>query len=153
VFTDFAVAQREYAHLAAQVETMPPTEDPQDRTWDRPEAGAYIEEDDGDFEVRAWRVPISHTPPSIPAEKAGPRMLEAAEALALLPDGDMIHTFTGRGSIAFGADWDRAGIEDLIRQQGATIAEGQAKAMGHGLVVWREPGRKDPLFVETRAGS
>jgi hypothetical protein len=72
----------------------------------------------------------------------------ADEAIAMLPDGETVHTFRSGVGILIGADWDR---DDLIRAIRANKCEQggeQCTAMGHGLVVWTS--ETNPLFVETR---
>lgn len=74
--------------------------------------------------------------------------LDYEEAVAMLADGDMIHTFTNpSASVLVGADWDRAEILEILRGH-VELAGPQATAMGHGLVVERGPG--EWLYIETR---
>lgn len=72
--------------------------------------------------------------------------LTAEEAIAMLPDGETVHTFRGGGMLLLGADWDRAEILELIRNHLCELAGPGATAMGHGLYVHDGSG----LFVATR---
>ena len=70
------------------------------------------------------------------------------EAVALLPDGDYVHTFRNPSGILLGADWARERIlhllrrADVIHQTGGTAAN-----MGHGICITH---RNEPLFIATR---
>ena len=72
------------------------------------------------------------------------------EAVALLPDGERIHTFLDGGTALIGANWDRADILALLREAGPEIeATGPAaRSVGHGLAAYRPDGV--PVFIETR---
>ena len=80
------------------------------------------------------------------------RFITADEAIALLPEGDEIHTFYQMGGALVGADWDRADIlQKLVECDKIEIAGDQARAMGHGLAVYRSDSKwqSEVLFVET----
>jgi hypothetical protein len=82
-------------------------------------------------------------------DNSEPQELTYSEAVALLPDGDEIHTVVQLGSILLGADWDRADILELLRTSPRLDVTGPAaQASGHGLAAQRDDGR--PLFIETR---
>ncbi len=72
--------------------------------------------------------------------------LTTEQALALLPDGDRIHTFRGGGGLMLGADWDRPELEQCIRDNECELSGPAATSMGHGLFVHDGRG----LFVDTR---
>jgi hypothetical protein len=75
--------------------------------------------------------------------------LDAAAAIAMLPDRDTVHVVSnGTAGVLIGADWDRPAVEELIRANGAELS-GPA-ASGHGLFV-AVGGRR--LFIETRKGT
>lgn len=77
--------------------------------------------------------------------------LTAEQAIAMLPDGDEIHTYMNPAvDVLAGANWSRERVVELI-ESGAQcgLAGPLATRMGHGLVVMHETG---PLFVETREG-
>ena len=58
------------------------------------------------------------------------------QAEAMLPDGDVIHTFRNPGANALiGADWPRADVLQKLRDGKPELAGGMATRMGHGLVV------------------
>jgi hypothetical protein len=79
-----------------------------------------------------------------------PQELSYAEAVALLPDGEEIHTFMQGGSILLGADWSRAHILDLLRTSPRREVTGaHAQAMSHGLAAIDEDDRT--VFIETRS--
>lgn len=69
------------------------------------------------------------------------------QAVALLPDGERVHTFLDGGMALIGADWDRDQVLALLRDGRPELSGEQATAMQHGLVAFRETG---PVFIETR---
>jgi hypothetical protein len=77
--------------------------------------------------------------------------LSYEEAVALLPDGDRIHTFLDAG-ILVGADWDRAEILRLLeRTERREVTGPAAQSFGHGLAAYR--GDSVPVFIKTRAAA
>lgn len=71
-------------------------------------------------------------------------MLTAGEAIALLPEGECVHTFTPR---MIGADHERSRLLAAIEEaEERYLATGMARATGHGLVIWSEG--HGALFVE-----
>jgi hypothetical protein len=79
-------------------------------------------------------------------------LLSYEEAVALLPDGDRIHTFLDAGISIIGADWDRAEILALLdRTERREVTGPAAQGSGHGLAAYREDGV--PVFIKTRPGS
>jgi len=80
------------------------------------------------------------------------QLLTYDEAVALLPDGDDIHTFLDGGIALIGADWDRAAILLLLENTERREVTGPAaQSMGHGLAAYRADGK--PVFIETRKAS
>lgn len=76
-------------------------------------------------------------------------LLDPEAAIAMLPDGDRIHTFRNPNGFCLGADWDRTELIETIQTAiQRELAGPLASAMGHGLVVWTD--ERSPLFVETR---
>ena len=74
------------------------------------------------------------------------------QALGLLPEGDIVHTFRNPGGMMLGADWSRAAIEEeILRAEKRELTGGMAKAMGHGLVLFPKGAQRqgDLLFVAT----
>jgi len=70
------------------------------------------------------------------------------EAVALLPDGDRIHTFVNPAGILIGADWDRDGVLSLLRDADRREVSGPAaQSFGHGLAAWRDG---KPVFIQAR---
>jgi len=62
--------------------------------------------------------------------------LTVDEALAMLPEGDHIHTFRGGVGMMIGADWDRADVVTAIREtQRRELSGAVASAMGHRLCI------------------
>ena len=57
-------------------------------------------------------------------------------AVAMLVDGDTIHTFRGRIPCLVGADRSRKAVIDLIEKHGAELSGPGATMMGHGLAVY-----------------
>lgn len=77
-----------------------------------------------------------------------PEELTYDEAVALLPDGDQVHTFVNPGGILVGAHWERADVLAALRNSPVRIVSGpSAQSFGHGLAVF-ERGRY--VFIETR---
>lgn len=83
----------------------------------------------------------------------GKRFITEEEALALLPEGDTIHTFISNGGYTLlGTDWDRAEIEaKLHNAEVIEIAGENARSMQHGLAVYNKTDKywSDVLFVQT----
>lgn len=81
------------------------------------------------------------------------QLLSYDEAVALLPDGDTIHTFLDGGVSLIGADWDRSAILALLRDAHPEIevTGPAAQSMGHGMAAYRADGT--PVFIETRKAS
>ena len=79
---------------------------------------------------------------------SGPEYLTYDEAVALLPDGEQIHTFLDGGLALIGADWDRQQVLDLLAATSQREVTGPgAQSMGHGLAAYRDG---EPVFIETR---
>ena len=77
------------------------------------------------------------------------QLLSYDEAVALLPDGDSVHTLLDGGFALIGADWDRADILALLETTARREVTGAAaQSMGHGLAAYRADGK--PVFIETR---
>jgi len=76
-------------------------------------------------------------------------LLTYDEAVALLPDGDEIHTFVNPAvNMLVGTDWGREQVLDLLRTTDRREVTGeQAQAMHHGLAAFRDG---YPVFIETR---
>jgi len=76
------------------------------------------------------------------------QLLSYGEAVALLPDGERIHTFTDGGVALIGADWDRADVLELLETTERREVTGpSAQGLGHGLAAFRDG---EPVFIETR---
>lgn len=76
------------------------------------------------------------------------------EAIQALPAEGRIHTqLESRSGMLFGADWDRADVEQAIREAGyAVVTTGMAKAVGKGIVIEHYASEGAPLFIQTRQG-
>lgn len=72
------------------------------------------------------------------------------QAVALLPDGDEVHTFLNPGGILVGANWPREKILEVIKEHGAEVSGDQAQRMKHGIVI-TQYGSHGPLFIETKS--
>ena len=71
------------------------------------------------------------------------------DAVNLLPDGDMIHTFRTAGPVLIGAHHERDQLINAIRKAPKIEVTGPAaQSMGHGMAICDENGL---LFIETRA--
>jgi hypothetical protein len=76
-------------------------------------------------------------------------LLSYDEAVALLPDGDRIHTFLDAGIALIGGAWSRTRILDLLAATDRREVTGpSAQSSGHGLAAYREDGT--PVFIKTR---
>jgi hypothetical protein len=74
--------------------------------------------------------------------------LAYAQAVAMLPDGEQVHTFANPdGGMLLGADWDRAAVLELLREGRPELSGSAATRMGHGIVAFRPSG---PVFIATR---
>lgn len=70
------------------------------------------------------------------------------QAVSLIGEGDIIHTFRNGGGMVFGADWGRESLIEAFEKYESTLeltGEG-ARRMGHGLAFRDNYGA---LFVET----
>ena len=74
--------------------------------------------------------------------------LSAAEAEAMLPEGETIHTFRQAGPALIGASLERSQIISALQTRRPELSGAQATAMKHGLVVFDDYGA---LFIETVA--
>jgi hypothetical protein len=73
--------------------------------------------------------------------------LTAEQAIAMLPDGEQIHTFRNPApSLMIGADWDRADVVKAIRKHGVELSGEAATAAGYGLALFDGSW----LFIKTR---
>jgi hypothetical protein len=78
-------------------------------------------------------------------------LLDFDEAVALLPDGERIHTFLDGGVTLIGARWDREDVLALLRETDRREVTGPAaQSYGHGLAAYRHG---EPVFIETRRES
>lgn len=74
--------------------------------------------------------------------------LTVEQAIAMLPQKELVHVFRNPSGMLVGADWRRADAEELVRRSRERRTAGpMASALGHGLAVRAENGRT--LFVET----
>ena len=73
--------------------------------------------------------------------------LTPEQAIALLPDGEYVHTFRNPAGILLGADHDRATLEVAIRDaKTRELAGPMATSMKHGLLIMDDVGY---LFIAT----
>lgn len=81
-------------------------------------------------------------------------VLTPEEAIAMLPEGELVHTFRNPSPGAmFGSDWSRASIEEEIRNAAYRELAGPIMTdMGHGLVLFPKSAKYqgDLLFVATK---
>ena len=68
------------------------------------------------------------------------------QAIALLPEGDHIHTFRSSPGVLIGADWDRENLLLHMQKYPPELSGPAATAMHHGMVLIDENG---PLFIAT----
>lgn len=71
------------------------------------------------------------------------------QAVKMLPDEERIHTFRSVGPVILGADHDKVGLIETMKeyQDKIELSGKNATAMGHGIVLTDDKG---PLFVETK---
>ena len=80
-----------------------------------------------------------------------PVELTADEAIAMLPEGNTIHTFRNPAlDVLIGADWSRNEIIDYIKNHPMQLSGETATSMNHGIVAGN--GRGEYLFIETKKG-
>ena len=77
--------------------------------------------------------------------------ITAEQAIAILPEGETVHTFYNGPLMLVGADWQRSEVEDKIKKSDFRELTGPgAKGMHHGLCVYNEGDTQgDILFIET----
>jgi hypothetical protein len=75
------------------------------------------------------------------------KKLSLEQALELLPDADLIHTFRNNGKPS-GIHWPREAIVERFRTHGVEYAGDDARRHNHGLCSFDES--SGWLFVETR---
>lgn len=80
--------------------------------------------------------------------------LSYEDAVALLPDGDYIHTMTNPGmNMIVGCDWQRADVLQLLKTGKPELAGRMASGMGHGIVCFRKVhdngDLSDPIYIKT----
>ena len=77
-----------------------------------------------------------------------PQTIDYEAAVALLPDGDDVHTFRSGAFSLVGADWKREKILALLKVADEIhVTGGMAQGMGHGMAVQDDYGW---LFIATR---
>lgn len=77
-----------------------------------------------------------------------PTTIDYDGAVAMLPDGERIHTFREAGTLLLGADMSRERALQLLREAPEILLTGpEAQAMRHGLAVDSD----GILFIETKS--
>jgi hypothetical protein len=74
-------------------------------------------------------------------------ILSPADAIAMLPDGETVHTFRQGGPCLIGADWDRNDLIKALNKYEVEVTGEQAQAMHHGMAFCDKYGW---VFVETK---
>lgn len=69
------------------------------------------------------------------------------QAIALLPDGEYIHTYRQIGPNLIGADWERSEIINAMDKYKFELTGPLASSMGHGMAFEDEHGF---LFIATK---
>ncbi len=94
--------------------------------------------------VRDWLAALNQPPaPSLDKDAT---FITKEEALSMLVDGDLIHTFRGQ-VVPVGADWPRASILAAMDKYAFELSGPVATAGGHGMAFRDEHGI---VFVETK---
>ena len=76
----------------------------------------------------------------------GRKELSVAEAVAMLPETEMIHTFRPGIFVMIGCDWSRAEIIEAFEKYGVELSGPRATEMNHGVVFFDDSGA---VFVAT----
>lgn len=82
------------------------------------------------------------------------RFITADEAIALLPDAELIHTFYNTPPVLCGADWDRQEVIDLLKSADNIEITGEhARSVNHGLAAYSNDAKwqSEILFIQTDA--
>ncbi len=74
-------------------------------------------------------------------------VLTKEQAINMLPNKEMIHTFRQGGPTLIGADWDKKDLIEAINKYEVELTGEQARSMGHGMALYDEHGW---LFIETK---
>lgn len=74
-------------------------------------------------------------------------VLTKEQAKAMLPEGEVVHTFRGRAMMLIGVDWGRAEIIEAIEKYPVELSGPMATGMGHGMCLEDERGW---LFIATK---
>lgn len=69
------------------------------------------------------------------------------EAVAMLPDGDYVHTFRNPGGMLVGADWKREKILEALKAGSPELSGDRATRMNHGIHMIHNG---SPLFIQTK---
>ena len=80
------------------------------------------------------------------------RFVTHEEAVALLPDGEYVHTIVNNGCAMVGADWSREDIlKELHSKEVIELTGEHARSMGHGICAYNKDAKWqiDLLFIET----
>ncbi len=75
------------------------------------------------------------------------KVLTTEEAIAMLPDGETVHTFRQAAGMLLGADWKREYVIQAIKDNKVELSGEVATNMGHGMVI---NGKEGHIFVATR---
>jgi hypothetical protein len=82
--------------------------------------------------------------------------LTPEQAIAMLPEGEYVHTFRNSAGVMMGADHGRVALEKEIHEAERRELAGRiATGMGHGLVLYPKGAQyqRDLLFVATKKES
>jgi hypothetical protein len=79
-------------------------------------------------------------------------ILTADEAIAMLPEGDDVHTFTGKMPMLIGTDWSKEDVTDGLKKSLHIELSGEmACSLGHRVCFWEGPDNAGRwIFVETK---
>lgn len=75
------------------------------------------------------------------------KLLTYEQAIAMLPDGESIHTLRNFYSGLIESDWDREKLLDAIKTGQPQIGGYMSRKIGHGLVIFTG---EEQLFIETK---
>lgn len=80
------------------------------------------------------------------------RYISYDEAVSLLPDGEMVHTFINEPFGLTGADWNRADVLDKLKKSDIIEITGKmARGTNHGICAYNKTTKyqSEILFIET----
>lgn len=80
--------------------------------------------------------------------KTQKNLINASQAISMLPEGESVHTFRAVGIVLLGGEWNREFLIKAIRaSKQIEIGGNNCRKIGHGLVIYTND---KPLYVECK---